>query len=91
MDATYYYHHDTERSMTTDARIAERLAQMASDEAIRYTPNGDRHREYGSVWHGMDATASDGRTWKYWLARDGGSYKGSFGNTEPEDGEQCPN
>lgn len=58
---------------------ATRLASMASDSDISYTPTGKVRKSDGVVWHSMTAKSKDGRTWEYWLAPDSGSYRGSFG------------
>ena len=57
--------------------IARKLAKMASDERIQYTPTGNVDKADNIVWHEMSAMANCKR-YTYWLRRDYGSYAGGF-------------
>ena len=61
-----------------DRKVARTLADMASDAEVSYAPTGYAARTGRVVWYEMTATAVDGRTWAYYLRRDGGSYAGKF-------------
>lgn len=58
-------------------RVAERLAVMASDAAITYTPTYYVEKYGHVVWHQVTARTAS-QTWTYWLRREYGSYAGGF-------------
>lgn len=70
-------------------KVAVQLAAMANEDhaadggtEFTYTPTGQVYKDPGgSVWHQMHTDHSSGRTWIYYLARDAGSYRGSFMDT----------
>ena len=63
-------------------KVARELARMASayphEPKITYEPTGMVLKDYRFTWHSMKATKDDGTSWDYWLAKDYGSYRGSF-------------
>ncbi|AYN58191.1 hypothetical protein SEA_KANDZ_50 [Mycobacterium phage KandZ] len=64
-----------------DRKVAAQLAQLASDDQLTYRiAEGARRAKIGrTVWYEMAATrVSDGRQYPYWLAKDSGSFRGSF-------------
>jgi hypothetical protein len=62
----------------SDRKVARKLADMASDASLTYTPTGYVVRCPGKVWHEMTCTSADGRKWTYYLRLDSGSYAGTF-------------
>jgi hypothetical protein len=65
------------------AASSKKLAEMASFKmnelgyGITYVPNGKYVKDV-YLWHGMDATKTDGQKWEYWIRYDFDSYAGTF-------------
>jgi hypothetical protein len=57
--------------------VGRKLAEMASDDQIQYTPTGYVDKSGNVVWHEMSADGG-GNRYTYWLRRDWGSYAGGF-------------
>jgi hypothetical protein len=57
--------------------VGRKLAEMAGNQQIQYTPTGQVEKSGNVVWHEM--YAQDGaHRYMYWLRRDWGSYAGGF-------------
>jgi hypothetical protein len=66
-----------QRGTSKQKAVGRKLAEMASDDQIRYTPTGFIHKVDNIVWHEMSADGG-GNRYTYWLRRDWGSVAGGF-------------
>jgi hypothetical protein len=66
-----------QESTSKQMSVARKLASMASDLQIEYTPTGNVNKVGNVVWHEMSAFGG-GKRYTYWLRRDYGSYAGRF-------------
>jgi hypothetical protein len=66
-----------QESTSKQMSVARKLASMASDLQIEYTPTGNVNKVDNVVWHEMSAFGG-GKRYTYWLRRDYGSYAVRF-------------